>query len=80
MIFMGGFVTSIILVVVVVAAIVFKSRRKSSVIKTGSKYEVAFWASVAMILFVGVWVLGSSIYKGMKKAKAKAQTEEVSRL
>ena len=78
MIFVGGFVTSIILIVVVIAAIVFKARRKSTAIRTGPKYELAFWASVAMIVFVGVWVLGSSVYKGINKAKEKPKTAAAS--
>ena len=52
MVFVGGFVTSIILLVVLFAAIVFKKERAGSSITTGRVYEVAFWASAAMILFV----------------------------
>ena len=61
MIVVGGVSTSIILLVVLFAAIVFKSQRKNSKIKTGGIYEVAFWLSSAMILFVGVWSI-LSIY------------------
>ena len=55
MIVVGGVSTSIILLVVLYAAIVFKKERKNSDIKTGGVYEVAFWLSSAMILFVGIW-------------------------
>ena len=61
MIVVGGVSTSIILLVVLFAAIVFKNQRKNSEIKTGGIYEVAFWLSSAMILFVGVWSI-LSIY------------------
>ena len=53
MVFVGGFVTSIILLVVLFAAFVFKKERQTAgVIATGKRYEVAFWVSAAMILFV----------------------------
>ena len=53
MVFVGGFVTSIILLVVLFAAFVFKRERQSTgVIATGRAYEIAFWLSAAMILFV----------------------------
>jgi hypothetical protein len=53
MVFIGGFVTSIILLVVLFAAFVFKRERQAAgMIPTGTKYEVAFWVSAAMILFV----------------------------
>ena len=57
MVLIGGFVTSIILLVVLYAAIIFKKQRASSPIKTGMFYEVAFWSSSAMILFVGIWTV-----------------------
>jgi threonine/homoserine/homoserine lactone efflux protein len=57
MVIAGGFVTSIILLVVLFAAIVFKARRSTTQIRTGRFYEVAFWASAVMILFVGVWAV-----------------------
>ena len=57
MVIAGGFVTSIILLVVLFAAIVFKARRKGTPIRTGKVYEVAFWASAAMIVFVGAWAV-----------------------
>ena len=57
MVVVGGVATSIILLVVLFAAIVFKAQRKNSKIKTGKVYEIAFWLSSAMILFVGVWTV-----------------------
>jgi len=57
MVVVGGVATSIILLVVLFAAIVFKSQRKNSKIKTGKVYEIAFWLSSAMILFVGIWTV-----------------------
>ena len=57
MVLIGGFVTSIILLVVLYAAIIFKKQRASSPIKNGMFYEVAFWSSSAMILFVGIWTV-----------------------
>ena len=57
----GGFVTSIILLVVLYAAIIFKKQRASSPIKSGQFYEVAFWSSSAMILFVGIWAFLSEL-------------------
>ena len=57
MVLIGGFVTSIILLVVLYAAIIFKKQRASSPIKSGQFYEVAFWSSSAMILFVGIWTV-----------------------
>ncbi|MCH2061081.1 MAG: Nramp family divalent metal transporter [Verrucomicrobiales bacterium] len=69
MVFVGGFVTSIILLVVLFAAIVFKSRRSGSVIRTGLRYEVAFWLSAAMILFVGIWSVTQAIRKGREKSE-----------
>ncbi|MFP6873435.1 MAG: Nramp family divalent metal transporter [Verrucomicrobiales bacterium] len=68
MVFVGGFVTSIILLVVLFAAIVFKRQRAGSVIRTGRAYEVAFWLSAAMILFVGIWSVTQAIRKGKDKA------------
>ncbi len=68
MVFVGGFVTSIILLVVVFAAIVFKRwRQRDAVIRTGNAYSVAFWASVAMIVFVGVWSSKEAVRKGVEK-------------
>jgi manganese transport protein len=80
MVFVGGFVTSIILLVVLFAAIVFKIRRKGSVITTGRSYEAAFWLSAAMILFVGIWSVTQAIRKGRKKSaegKKVVLTEQV---
>ena len=80
MVFVGGFVTSIILLVVLFAAIVFKSRRRGSVIRTGRSYEAAFWLSAAMILFVGIWSVTQAIRKGRKKSgegKKVAANEQV---
>ncbi|MAW11832.1 MAG: iron transporter [Verrucomicrobiales bacterium] len=57
MVVVGGVATSIILLVVLFAAIVFKAQRKNSKIKTGKVYEIAFWLSSAMILFVGIWTV-----------------------
>lgn len=57
MVVVGGVATSIILLVVLFAAIVFKLQRKNSKIKTGKVYEIAFWLSSAMILFVGIWTV-----------------------
>tara|TARA_Y100000766_G_scaffold122449_1_gene105158 strand:- start:533 stop:1900 length:1368 start_codon:yes stop_codon:yes gene_type:complete len=57
MVVVGGVATSIILLVVLFAAIVFKVQRKNSKIKTGKVYEIAFWLSSAMILFVGIWTV-----------------------
>jgi manganese transport protein len=68
MVFVGGFVTSIILLVVLFAAIIFKRERAKSVIRTGRFYEVAFWLSAAMILFVGIWSVTQAIRKGRDKA------------
>jgi len=60
MVLVGGFVTSIILLLVLYAAVAFKKQRASSAIKTGTFYEVAFWSSSAMILFVGIWSVASN--------------------
>tara|TARA_B100001123_G_C14841941_1_gene840468 strand:- start:130 stop:705 length:576 start_codon:yes stop_codon:yes gene_type:complete len=60
MVLVGGFVTSIILLLVLYAAVAFKKQRASSAIKTGTFYEVAFWSSSAMILFVGIWSVVSN--------------------
>ena len=57
MVVVGGVATSIILLVVLFAAIVFKAQRKNSKIKTGKVYEIAFWVSSIMILFVGIWTV-----------------------
>lgn len=57
MVIAGGFVTSIILLVVLFAAIIFKQRRINTPIRTGRFYEIAFWLSATMILFVGVWAI-----------------------
>jgi len=59
MVLVGGFVTSIILLLVLFAAIIFKKQRAGSGIKTGTVYEIAFWSSSAMILFVGIWTVVS---------------------
>ena len=57
MVLIGGFVTSIILIVVLYAAIIFKKQRADSSIQSGALYEIAFWSSSAMILFVGIWTV-----------------------
>ena len=57
MVVVGGVATSIILLLVLFAAIVFKKQRKNSKIKTGKVYEIAFWVSSVMILFVGIWTV-----------------------
>ena len=80
MVLAGGFVTSIILLVVLMAAFIFKrERRRRGEIQTGSVYEIAFWLSAAMILFVaalGAKAAIGEVSKAMKSKPAEVQQQE----
>jgi manganese transport protein len=55
MVFVGGFVTSIILLIVLFAAIYFKRRDSDPRLDLGKGFSVWFWASAVLIVLVGIW-------------------------
>ena len=55
MVFVGGFVTSIILLVVLFAAIYFKHRDADPRLDLGRGFAIRFWASAVLIVLVGIW-------------------------
>tara|TARA_B110000914_G_scaffold117121_1_gene102380 strand:- start:326 stop:1696 length:1371 start_codon:yes stop_codon:yes gene_type:complete len=55
MVFVGGFVTSIILLIVLYAAIYFKRRDSDPRLDLGKGFAVWFWASAVLIVLVGIW-------------------------
>lgn len=55
MVLVGGFVTSILLMIVVFAAFHFKYKRLPASLKPGIVYDVAFYISAIVIVFVGIY-------------------------
>ncbi len=55
MVLVGGFVTSILLMIVVYAAFHFRYKRLPASLKPGIIYDVAFYISAIVIVFVGIY-------------------------
>ena len=70
MVFVGGFVTSIILLVVLFAAIYFRRRAYDSRLDLGKAFSIWFWASAVLIVLVGVWTAAKPF---LPKPEAKSK-------
>ncbi len=63
MVFIGGFVTSIMLLIVLHAAIYFKGHDVDPALRPGRTYNVLFWISAVAIFLVGVYAVVSPFLK-----------------
>ena len=62
MVFIGGFVTSIILLIVLFAAIYFKQCDSDPRLDLGKGFSVWFWLSAVLIVFVGIWTAAKPFF------------------